>query len=56
MGGSDFLVGARFAAGTLCHEGRATTGRFAGLAVFDRALAEAEMKALHAAANLPAAP
>jgi hypothetical protein len=56
MGGSDFLVGARFAGGTLFQEGRATIGRFAGLAVFRRALSEAEMKALHDAANLSAAP
>ena len=56
MGGSDFIVGARFAGGTLFHEGQATKGRFAGLAVFRRALSEAEMKALHDAANLRAAP
>ncbi|HCN28428.1 MAG TPA: hypothetical protein DIT64_06590 [Verrucomicrobiales bacterium] len=56
MGGSDFLVGARFAGGSLFAEGRATIGRFAGLAVFNRALSEREMKALHDAANLAALP
>jgi hypothetical protein len=54
LGGSDFIVGARYAGGNLFHEGRATKGRFAGLAVFRRALSAAEMKALHAAANLAA--
>ena len=54
MGGSDFIVGARYAAGSLFAEGRATIGRFGGLAVFNRALSEAEMKALHDAANLGA--
>ncbi len=49
-GGSDFIVGARH----LFPEGKTTMGRFAGLAVFNRALTEAEMKALHDAANLPA--
>lgn len=56
MGGSDFLVGARYAVGSLFAEGKATIGRFGGLAVFNRALSEAEMKALHEAANLPALP
>lgn len=54
MGGSDFLVGARFAGGSVFPEGAATRGRFGGLAVFNRALSEAEMKRLHDAANLPA--
>ncbi len=56
MGGSDFIVGARFAVGSLFAEGKATIGRFGGLAVFNRALSEAEMRALHEAANLPALP
>lgn len=56
LGGSDFIVGARYAGGGLFHEGKATKGRFAGLAVFRRALSEAEMKALHDAANISAAP
>lgn len=56
MGGSDFLVGARFAGGSLFAEGKATIGRFAGLAVFNRALSEVEMKALHDAANIAALP
>jgi hypothetical protein len=34
-------------------EGRTTIGLFGGLAVFNRALTEAEMKRLHDAANLP---
>lgn len=54
MGGSDFIVGARFALGSLWAEGRSTIGRFGGLAVFDRALTEAEMQTLHEAANIEA--
>jgi hypothetical protein len=49
-GGSDFTVGARYAVGSMLRE--ATKGRFGGLAVFDRALSEAEMKALHEAARI----
>jgi len=56
MGGSDFIVGARYAIGTLFAEGKATIGRFGGLAVFNRALSESEMKALHEAANVSALP
>ncbi len=52
MGGSDFIVGARYAIGSLFAEGKSTTGRFGGLAVFNRALSEIEMKALHDAANI----
>lgn len=51
-GGSDFTVGARYAVGSML--GEATKGRFGGLAVFNRALTDAEMKTLHDAANLPA--
>ena len=51
-GGSDFTVGARYAVGSML--GEATKGRFGGLAVFNRALTNAEMKTLHDAANLPA--
>lgn len=51
-GGSDFTVGARYAVGKML--GEATIGRFGGLAVFARALSDAEMRALHAAANLGA--
>ena len=51
-GGSDFTVGARYAVGKML--GEATIGRFGGLAVFNRALTDAEMKALHGAANLKA--
>lgn len=51
-GGSDFTVGARYAVGKML--GEATIGRFGGLAVFNRALRDAEMKALHDAANVAA--
>ena len=53
MGGSDFIVGARYAGGSMVPEGAATRGRFGGLAVFNRGLSEAEMLALHEAANVP---
>lgn len=49
-GGSDFTVGARYAVGNML--GEATIGRFGGLAVFNRALTDAEMKKLHDAANV----
>jgi hypothetical protein len=49
-GGSDFTVGARYAVGKML--GESTMGRFGGLAVFARALTDAEMKKLHDAANL----
>ena len=51
-GGSDFTVGARYAVGKML--GEATIGRFGGLAVFNRALSDAEMAALHEAANVAA--
>jgi len=51
-GGSDFTVGARYAVGSMLKE--ATIGEFGGLAVFNRALSDAEMKQLHDAANLKA--
>ncbi|MEO6246340.1 MAG: hypothetical protein ABIQ12_12975 [Opitutaceae bacterium] len=51
-GGSDFTVGARYAVGKML--GEATIGRFGALAVFNRALTDAEMKKLHDAANLAA--
>ncbi len=51
-GGSDFTVGARYAVGAMLKE--ATIGRFGGLAVFNRALTDAEMKQLHEAANISA--
>jgi hypothetical protein len=56
MGGSDFIVGARYAGGTIFPEGAATKGRFGGLAVFNRALSAGEMKRLHDAANISALP
>lgn len=49
-GGSDFTVGARMAVGSMFRE--STKGRFAGLAVFNRALSDAEMKRLHDAVDL----
>lgn len=49
-GGSDFTVGARYAVGKML--GEATIGRFGGLAVFNRAITDAEMKRLHDAANI----
>ncbi|MBE0542531.1 MAG: hypothetical protein IH623_14310 [Verrucomicrobia bacterium] len=51
-GGSDFTVGARYAVGSMLKE--ATIGKFGGLAVFNRALNDAEIKALHEAANIKA--
>lgn len=51
-GGSDFTVGARYAVGKML--GEATIGRFGGLAVFNRALSDAEIKALHASAKIEA--
>jgi hypothetical protein len=51
-GGSDFTVGGRYAVGSML--GEATLGKFGGLAVFNRALTDAEMKQLHDAANLKA--
>ena len=53
-GGSDFTIGARYAVGQML--GEATIGRFGGLAVFNRALSDAEMKKLHDAANVGALP
>lgn len=49
-GGADFTVGARYAVGSMLRE--ATRGRFGGLAVFDRALSDAEMRRLHDAARI----
>jgi len=53
-GGADFTIGARYAVGSML--GEATKGRFGGLAVFHRALTDAEMKRLHDAVNIPALP
>lgn len=52
VGGADFTVGARYAVGSMLKE--ATIGRFGGLAVFNRALSDAEVKALHDSANVGA--
>ncbi len=51
-GGADFTVGARYAVGSYTRE--STIGHFGGLAVFDRALSDAEMKQLHDSANVDA--
>jgi hypothetical protein len=51
-GPADFTVGARYAVGSML--GEALKGRLAGLAVFDRALSDEEMQALHEAANVAA--
>ncbi len=48
--GSDFTVGARYAVGSML--GEATIGRFGALAVFDRALSDAEVKRLHDSAEV----
>ena len=53
-GGSDFTVGARMAVGGILRE--ATIGRFAGLAVYNRALTDSEMRQLHEAANIKSLP
>jgi len=49
-GGSDFTVGARYAVGSML--GEATKGHFGALAVFNRALTDTEMKALHGSAKV----
>ncbi|HTN73962.1 MAG TPA: hypothetical protein VL096_01900, partial [Pirellulaceae bacterium] len=49
---SDFTVGARYAGGSMLSE--PFRGRFGALAVFNRALTDAEMQALHDAANIKA--
>lgn len=52
-GGADFTVGARYAVGNMLNE--AFRGRFGGLAVFNRALSDAEMKQMHDASDLAGA-
>jgi len=47
---SDFTVGSRMAVGSMT--GEATKGKFGGLAVFNRALSDEEMKKLHEAAQI----
>ncbi|UCG88635.1 MAG: hypothetical protein JSW71_08875 [Gemmatimonadota bacterium] len=49
-GGADFTVGARYAEGSILSE--ASIGQFGGLAVFNRALTDAEVLALHRAARM----
>lgn len=49
-GPADFTVGARYAVGSFL--GEALHGKMGGLAVFSRALTDAEMKQLHDAANI----
>ncbi len=51
-GGADFTVAARYAVGSFT--GEASKGRFGGLAVFKRALTDAEMQTLHKSANIEA--
>lgn len=51
---SDFTVGARMAVGSMT--GEATIGRFGGLAVFNRALSDAEIKQLHKASDVGSIP
>ena len=50
IGGADFCIGARYAVGSML--GEATIGKFGAVAVFNRALTEAELKALHDSADL----
>ena len=52
IGGSDFTIGARYVGGSVI--GGATIGKFGGLAVFNRALTDEEMRKLHEAANVGA--
>ena len=47
---ADFTVGARYAVGSML--GEAIKGSLGGLAVFNRALTDAEMQKLHASANV----
>ncbi|PQO46646.1 hypothetical protein [Blastopirellula marina] len=49
-GPADFTVGARYAVGSIFSE--TLKGRIGGLAVFDRALTDEEMKQLHESANI----
>lgn len=49
-GGADFTVAARYAVGSFYRE--STKGRFGGLAVFDRAITDDEMLALHESAGI----
>ncbi len=53
-GGADFTVGARYAVGSFL--GEAMKGKFAGLAVFNRALTDAEIEALHHSAAIDKLP
>lgn len=48
-GGADFTVGARYLRGAF---GEASTGKFGGLAVFNRALTDDEMEKLHDSARI----
>lgn len=50
IGGADFTIGARYAVGSML--GEATIGKFGGLAVFNRALSDAEIKSLHESAGI----
>jgi hypothetical protein len=50
-GGADFTVGTAYTGGSILRQ--PLIGRIGGLAVFNRALSDAEMKQLHDAARLP---
>jgi len=52
IAGSDFTIAARYAGGSMFFE--ATRGRFGGLAVFNRALTDDEIKSLHNASKVEA--
>jgi hypothetical protein len=53
-GGADFTVGARYAVGDFL--GEALRGRLGGLAVFDRALSDDELRRLHESAHVAELP
>ncbi|MCC9608825.1 hypothetical protein LOC68_08325 [Blastopirellula sp. JC732] len=53
-GPADFTVGARYAVGSIFSE--TLKGKIGGLAVFDRALSDEEMKKLHDSANIKELP
>lgn len=50
IGGADFTIGARYAVGSML--GEATIGKFGGLAIFNRALSDEEINALHDSAGI----
>lgn len=53
IGGSDFTVGARYAGASMFADGgSATQGKFGALAVFNKALSDEQIKALHESARI----